>query len=68
MSVPLDWEKVEALFDYIAKRRAWHHWKVCPGADYFVSAHPRRACGVRVVLDLAGVAVVRKRSSACCDT
>jgi len=39
MTVPFDWEKVEALCVYLAKGLAWHHWKVRLGADCFVEAH-----------------------------
>jgi hypothetical protein len=40
MAVPLDWEKLEALFVYIAKGLAWHHFDgLRLGDDCFVWAH-----------------------------
>jgi hypothetical protein len=39
MSVPFDWEKVEALCVYLAKGLVWHHWKARLGTDCFVEAH-----------------------------
>jgi len=40
MTVPIDWEKVEALCEYIARGLAWHELdRLQLGADCFVEAH-----------------------------
>ena len=38
MTLPLDGQAVDKLFEYIVKGLAWHHWKVELNASHFVRA------------------------------
>jgi hypothetical protein len=39
LTVPIDGDKLEKLFAYIAKGLMWHHWRISLGPDCFAEAH-----------------------------